>query len=267
MRRTFVAFVVVLLLALPLVAQEEAKMEPVSYLAEFQVKPEKAAEFIGMVKKYDKPALDGLMAEGAVLAWGLDTVVIHRENEGNFLWWFVTPDYAGMDKVFAALEKVEATISPEDMAAMLETVDLSKHHDHILRSLHVSVSDTPPSAPPYTNYASVKVLPGHGDDYLKAFQKYDAPVLDALVADGTIYGYGVDREDFHTEEPQWRFIWIVVPNMAAWDKVDAAFAADREKMTPAQRSIMEHSFRDITEAGAHRDYFFRTVVMPGGPSM
>jgi hypothetical protein len=268
MRRTLVALAVVLLLVLPLAAQEEAqKMEPISFLVEFQVKPDKTADVVNMVKKYDKPVLDGLMAEGAVLAWGLDTTVIYREDGNNFLWWFVTPDYAGMDKVFAAMDKVEASITPEDMATMLEAVNLSKRHDHIMRSIHVNVSDTPPAAPPYTNYASVKVMPGHGSDYLKVFQKYDAPVLDALVADGTIYGYGVDREDFHTEAPQWRFVWIVVPNMAAWDKVDAAFAADREKMSPAERSIMEHSFRDITEAGNHRDYFFRTVVMPGGPGM
>jgi hypothetical protein len=230
MRRLVFVLFMTLLLATASAAQEMEEVKPVSYLGEFQVHPAKAGTFVEMVKKYDKPVLDRLMTEGAVLAWGLDTTVIHRDDGANFLFWFVTADYAGMDTVFAELEKMEE--SPEGRV--------------------------------YTNYASVKVKPGQGDDYLALYKKYTASVLDPLVADGTIYGYGLDREDFHTEEPQWRFIWIVVPNLAAFDKVDAAFEAAREGLSRAERSIMENQFREKAEPGAHRDYFFRSVLMPGG---
>jgi hypothetical protein len=259
----FVLFMT-LLLATASAAQEMEEVKPVSYLGEFQVHPAKAGTFVEMVKKYDKPVLDRLMTEGAVLAWGLDTTVIHRDDGANFLFWFVTADYAGMDTVFAELEKMEESISEEDQAKFMETINIAKHHDHILRAVHLNVSPTPPEGRVYTNYASVKVKPGQGDDYLALYKKYTASVLDPLVADGTIYGYGLDREDFHTEEPQWRFIWIVVPNLAAFDKVDAAFEAAREGLSRAERSIMENQFREKAEPGAHRDYFFRSVLMPGG---
>lgn len=264
MRRLLSVLTVALLLASAAVAQDMEEMKPVSYLAEFEIHPAKTQAFIDLVKKYDKPVLDRLMTEGAVLAWGLDTTVIHREGGSNFLFWFVTADYAGMDTTFAELEKLEASIPPEDMAKFMDSVDLKKHHDHILRAIHLNVSPTPPTGRVYTNYSSVRVKPGQGSAYLELYKKYTAPVLDGLVADGTIYGYGLDREDFHTEAPQWRFIWIVVPNLAAFDKVDAAFETAREALSRAERSIMENQFREKTEPGEHRDYFFRSVLTPGG---
>lgn len=261
MRRSPFVLVIVLFAALSLVAQES---EPVSYLAAFQVNPGKESDFVNLVKKYDKPMLDGLMAEGSVLAWGLDAVMIHREGGITHLFWFVTPDYAGLDKVFAGFEKMEESIPEEEQARFRETVNFAKHHDHILRSLIVNVSEAPPTAPPYTNYASVKVKPGKGREWRKLFEKYSKPVLDKLVADGDIYGYGVDVEDFHTEAPQWRWIWVVTTNMAAFDKIDAAFEADRQGRSEEERQTIRHRFRSVTEAGTHRDYLLRSIVMPGG---
>jgi hypothetical protein len=215
MRRLLSVLTVALLLASAAVAQEMEEMKPVSYLAEFQVHPAKADTFVGMVKKHHKPVLDRLMTEGVVLAWGLDTAMIHRDDAANFLVWFVTADYAGMDTVFEGLEKMEAEMPKEDQAKFLETINIAKHHDHILRAIHLNVSSTPPTGRVYTNYSTLRVKPGQGRAYLELYKKYTASVLDGLVADGSIYGYGLDREDFHTEAPQLRFIWIVVPNLAA----------------------------------------------------
>jgi hypothetical protein len=264
MRRLLSVLTVALLLASAAVAQEMEEMKPVSYMAEFQVHPAKADTFVGMVKKHHKPLLDRLMSEGVVLVWGLDAAMIHRDDGANFLVWFVTADYAGMDTVFAGLEKMEAEMPKEDQGKIMETINIAKHHDHMLRAIHGNVSSTRPTGRLYTNYSTVRVKPGQGRAYLELYKKYTAPVLDGLVADGTIYGYGLDREDFHTEAPQWRFIWIVVPNLAAFDKVDAAFEAAREELSRAERSIMENQFREKTEPGEHRDYFFRSVLMPGG---
>jgi len=261
MRRLLFVLTVALLMTAAAAAQEMQEMKPVSYLAEFQIHPAKAQAFIGLVKKHDKPVLDRLMTEGAVLAWGLDTTVIHREEGSNFLFWFVTADYAGMDTVFAELEKMEESIPAEDQAKFMDSVDFKKHHDHILKAIHVNVSPTEPEGPVYTNYSSLKVKPGKSREYTEYYKKYTVPVLDPLVADGTLIGYGLDREDFHTEEPEWRFIWIATPNLAAFDKTDAAFAAARETMSRADISIMENTYRELTEAGVHRDYFFRSIPM------
>lgn len=263
MRRIAIAFAVACLLVLSAAAQEKTEIKPVTYLAEFQVNPAKAGDFVGIVKKYHGPMFDGLMKDGTVLAWGLDTAMIHRENGGNFLFWFATADYAGMDKVFAELSKLEEKMSKEDQANLMGSTDFTKHHDHILRNIQMNISEAMTPGPVYTNYSSSKLMRGKGRDYEELYKKYTVPVLDALVADGSIIGYGLEAEDFHTEEPEWRFVWVVTPNLAAFDKLDAAFEAASAKLTPAERSMRDGQFREITVDGAHRDYFFRSVLIGG----
>ena len=126
--------------------------------------------------------------------------------------------------------------------------------------------EAPPAAWPYRTYSGVKVKPGKGSEWLKLFEKYNKPVLDKLVADGAIYGYGVDVEDFHTEDPGWRWVWVVTTNLAAFDKIDASFDAANEKRSEAERAAIAEQFSRVTEASAHRDYLFRTVVMGGRPA-
>ena len=253
MPRSVFALAVVLLAAVSLAAQE---MRPVSYLAEFQLKPENSADWMKLVNRWDGPMLDKLMAEGAVLAWGVDRAGVANhpgrcpitgEEGTTHLIWVVTPDYAGMDKVFAGFSQTGVT--PEDGARYLEVANLPKYHSHILRSILRKVLEAPPAARPYRIYSGFKVKAGKGNEWHRLFERYSRPVLDKLAADGALYGYGVDVEYFHTEDPERRWVWVVASELAAFDKIDAALDA----------------FRHVTEAGAHRDSVFRTVVM-GGPS-
>ncbi len=265
MRKSLFAFAVVLLAAVSVAAQE---IRPVSYLAEFRVnwwRGHEAADWINLVKKYDKPFLDKLMADGTVLAWGVDGAVIRREEGTTYLIWVVTADYAGMDKVYAGFNATWVYTTPEDLARYFEVASLSNLHEHILRSILRNVSQAPPAAHPYRTYSGFKVKPGKGSEWRRLFEKYKKPVLDKLVADGAIYGYGVDVEDFHTEDPGWHWLWVVTTTLAAFDKIDAAFDAANQEWSEKERAAIAEEFGDVTEAGAHRDYLYRTVVM-GGPS-
>ncbi|MGH9509918.1 MAG: hypothetical protein ACRD2M_08275 [Terriglobales bacterium] len=253
MRRSLFAFAVVLLAAVSVAAQE---MRPVSYVAEFQIKSG-STDWINLIKKYDKPMLDKLMADGTVLAWGLDVVVIHRGEGVTHRIWVVTRDYAGMDKVVAGFNAINVT--PEDRARYLEVANLSNLHEHYMRSILLNVPEAPPAARPYRTYSRVKVKPGKGSEWRKLFEKYNKPVLDKLVADGAIHSYGVDVEDFHTEDPGWHWVWVATTNLAAFDKIDAA----NEKLSETERAAIALEFENVTEAGAHRDYLYRTVVTGG----
>lgn len=252
MRKSLFAFAVVLLAAVSVAAQE---MRPVTYLAEFQLKPDNEADWIKLVRKYDGPMLDKLMAEGTVLAWGVDRAnrpgrcPINGQEGTTHLIWIVAADYAGADKVRAGFNAMNTP--PEDVARYLEVANLSNYHSHSLRSILRNVSQAPPAAQPrpYRVYSGVKVMPGKDSEWRRLFEKYSRPVLDKLMADGALYGYGVDVQYFHSEDPGWRWVWVVTTDLAAFDKIHATFDA----------------FRHVTEAGAHRDSVFRTVVV-GGPS-
>ncbi len=238
MRSSLFALAVVLLAAVSVAAQE---MRPVSYVAEFRVKPgPAAADWINLVRKYDKPMLDKLMGDGTVLAWGLDTVVLHREEGITHRIWVVTADYAGMDKVFAGFNAINT--APEDLARYLEVANLSNYHEHIVRSILLSVPQAPSPVRPYRTYSGVKVKPGKGSEWRTLFERYRKPVLDKLVADGAIHSYGVDVEDFHTEDPAWRWVWVVTTNLAAFDRINAVFDAANEKRSETERAAIEGEF-------------------------
>ena len=106
MRTIMIASVVVLLTFTSAAAQEN---RPVSYLAEFQLKPDNVADWIKLVRRDDEPMLNRLMGDGAVLTWGVGTAAashpgrcpIKGEEGTTHLIWVVAADYAGMDKVFA----------------------------------------------------------------------------------------------------------------------------------------------------------------------
>jgi len=260
MRKIALAVSLLLLAAVAVVAQQGP--EPVTYMAEYRVNPGQEAAFVDFLKKYDKPVFDKLQADGVVLAWGLDARFIHRDGASTHMLWWVTKDYDGMDKAFAALREIKP--EPADLEKYRATTDAAKHHDHITRTILEKVSEGEPSAPLFTSWAYIKVDTGKGSEWRKLFEKYSQPVFDKLVADGVVYGYGIDVEDFHSEDPGWRALWVLTTSMAAFDKVDAAFTADRQKRSEEEREAIGRQFRDITAPSEHRDSLWRAVPMKDG---
>lgn len=278
LRRSLCLLALLLFAAVSLAAQEEGG--GIGYLAVFKVKPGKEADFINLVKKYDEPLFDKLMAEGAVGAWGVDTRIIHEEKGPTHLFWWATANWAGMDKVLAAFaEQEKKNKAEEEQAAaearrrgrpvppsvqqqFLDIIDVEQHHDHLTRSIIFKHGEGPPPADilPYTWYSFQKLEPGKSDEWRKLFEKYTKPVLDELVGEGAILAYGVDVEEVHTEEPSWRLIWAAVPNLASIDKVRAAFRADNQRRSAEEREAIDRAFEKVTDSEKHRDMLFRSVI-------
>jgi hypothetical protein len=86
-------------------------------------------------------------------------------------------------------------------------------------------------------------------------------VLDQMVEDGTVYGYGIDVEWVHTSDPGWRAIWVVTDSMGAWDKIGAAFRAAGQDRSEEERRAIGQMFRKVTKGGDHRDSLWRSIPM------
>lgn len=256
MRRIAFILAAVLLVGVAAAAQD---MRPVGYLAEFQIQPAHESKFVELVKKYDKPVFDRLISEGAVLAWGLDAKMVHQHGGTTHMLWWVTPDFSGMDKVFGEFATMD--VAEEDQKTFHEIVDLNKHHDHLVRSIVVRVNESEPEGTVYTAYSFIKVKAGKSSEWQKMFDKYTKPVLDKLMDDGTLFGYGVDVEWIHSEDPGWRAIWIVSTSLAAFDKLEAAFREARQAHSEEAREAIDHWFQKITESGEHRDSLWRSVSL------
>jgi hypothetical protein len=53
------------------------EMQPVSVISHFHVEFGHESEFVDLIKKFDTPLFQQLMADGTVLAWGVSTPALH----------------------------------------------------------------------------------------------------------------------------------------------------------------------------------------------
>ena len=97
-----------------------------------------------------------------------------------------------------------------------------------------------------------------GQEWRELFDKYNKPVYDELLANGTISAYWVEVEQVHTDNPNWRYVGYVAPTDAL-NKVGAAFQAAGQKRGPDANQAVGRGFADVSVAGAHRDHFARVI--------
>ena len=135
---------------------------------------------------------------------------------------------------------------------------VTKHRDSFLSSIAYNVRLGGKQAAYLTvNFYQVKA--GKSQDWLNFFNAFSKPVLDQLLSDGTILGYGADEQNFHTEIPGGRSMWILYPDSAALDKTDAAFDAARDKYSAEIGKAVSASYSELVEWGAHRDELTRII--------
>ncbi|MGH9651246.1 MAG: hypothetical protein ACRD3I_12345, partial [Terriglobales bacterium] len=94
----------------------------------------------------------------------------------------------------------------------------------------------------------------------KVWEKYNKPVLEKLVADGVVMAWGLGVEEVRTEGSFTHFSWIGVAEMGDWDKVRAAFVADRDHRSEEERSAISDAFNDVTDADASRGLATRSII-------
>ena len=111
----------------------------------------------------------------------------------------------------------------------------------------------PAGAQPVNSFDMVQVKPGRVQEYLELFRKYDKPVLEKLLADGTIYGYYFTTEAIHTTKPGKVWVSVVMPGLGTMDAVRAAYVEANKKLPEAESKLLERLYFDLTEEGTHRD--------------
>ncbi|MGH9875601.1 MAG: hypothetical protein ACRD9S_24350, partial [Pyrinomonadaceae bacterium] len=246
--------------------------QPLTFYYDYRVNPGKEEEFMTLVKTVGAPVRDKLMADGVILAWGIETPILRYPNGTTHLIWFAVQNYAGVEKVLNGMEAQLAKLAAEEAKAKpkpakttaertREVFDMSKTRDWLTRDL-VAGFGQPPAAGtlPFTRYNFVKVKPGKGGDYRRAWEKYNKPIFDKLVADGVVLAYGMAAEDVKTDGDWTHFIWIATANLADGDKVAAAFNADRSRRTDAERAEITDAFNSAIEPDMSRSIITRSRI-------
>ena len=236
-------------LALPqVVSAQQAPPSGYTFVAEWNVPRDKWPEASTFFDKGLRPIHERLVADGTLVDYGVFETIVHDASENGYthgVWWSST-SYAGIEK--ARAEALKVTPAPALSAA--------KHHDYLLRT-QVSKYKAGSGTGGYLRVNSSVVKPGKGGAWRALWDKYNKPVYDELVANGTLSLYAVQTEFVVTLDPGTRMVVTVTPNAEGVDKVGAALAAAAAKRTPEERDAITAAFADVLVAGANRSYMAR----------
>ena len=282
---------VILALALALVwcaGSAYAQQPPLglTFVSDYHVRPGKEVDFMQLVKTVGEPVRDKLMAEGVIMAWGIDTPLMRAPGQPNYSIWYAVANLNGVQQVQDAIRAQLRKLADEEKKAaddarkkggkgakttaerIQEVYELDKTKDWFFRDVLANFSSAPPPAGllSYTWIETDRVLPGKGPEYRQLFEKYDKPILDKLLADGTLGAYGLSVEEVRTTDSFTHFLWVSVPNLAAADKINAAFEAAFSKRSDEERAQIRQHYFSLVDAPANRSFVLRAVIFKvGGP--
>jgi hypothetical protein len=259
--------------------QTQPPSQPLTFYYDYTVNPGKEEELMTLIKTVGAPVRDKLMADGVVLAWGMETPVLRYPGGTTHLIWFSVANWSGVEKVLSAMEAQLQKLAAEDAKStesahaskqkpamttaerQREVFDMSKTRDWLARDLVANFGPEPPAGMlPITRYNFIKVQPGKSAEYRRAWEKYNKPVFDKLIADKALLAYGLSVEEVKTDGDFTHFVWIAVADMSGMDKIAAAFAADRAQRPEAEQSSIAELFASVTEPDKARSIVTRSRI-------
>jgi len=251
-----------------------------TFYYDYSVFPGKEEQLNTLISTVGAPVRDKLMAEGVVMAWGVETPVLRYPGGTTHLIWFSVANWAGVEKVLNAMEARLAKLAADEALAARgkprpamttaersrATFDVSKTRDWLTRDLVAAFGPNPPAGTlPFTRYNFIKVKPGKAADYRRAWEKYNKPVYDKLVADRVVLAYGLAQEEVKTDGEWTHFVWVAPASMADADKIGAALAADRARRSEKDRNEINQDFLDATEPDKARSIVTRSRIFKLAP--
>jgi len=236
MRRAGIILMLTLLAAaMPAAAQDDAK-GPLTWIAFSEVNSGKMEAAVALAME-NKELMDGLIADGTVLSWGVATPINHDPGDTwNYVEWVTLENWAKVDAWAGAvmghmMGLDEATKAEMESKAKEVFVDGS-HFDEVVRHAVIKLGD---AATRYFYIADfISGDDDDDDDGLTAFfEKIVVPMLDPMVADGTLTSYGLQVDELHRDRDWTHRFWYGLPSLGSIDAMTAGFAKGMDPMAMA----------------------------------
>jgi len=283
MKRRLLLCLAVVLLSCITAAAQQTTMQPLTFWYEYAVNPGKEEQFLELVKTVGAPVRDKLMADGVVLAWGVEVPLLRMPGGHTHGIWYAVADWSGVEKVDTAMRaqiaklneeaakagatKKGATAGPSLTSRIMEVADMSKTRDYLTRDLVFAATHTalPDGFLPYTHFNFVKVKPGKAAEYRKAWEKYNKPILDKLLAEGVVVAFGLSVEEVRTDGDFTHFTWYDMKDLISMDKIRAAFLADRDHRSQEEQDAIANLFASLVDLDASRSEVTRSIIFKVTP--
>ena len=275
---------VVLMLALALLwcaAASAQQAQPLTFVTDFTIRPGKEADYMELVKTVGAPVRDKLMAEGVVFGWGIDVPLMQVPGQATHSVWYTVAGWDGVQKVHTAMaaqiEKMRAeSKAPPAKGAKpgksfdertAEIFDQSKTRQWVFRELDNNFTSAapPPDLLPYSRINLITIQPGKYGEWKAAWDKYNKPVFDKLIASGVIGGVGIGTEEARSAGEFTHYVFVSAPNLGAFDKVRDAFIADRNARSAEERAAIAALFNSLTDPTMARQFMLRAIVFKVAP--
>jgi len=232
--------------AIPAGAQEVKEKPPMyTYVGDWVIP---RAQWAEMEKNTadDQKILDQAIASGTIVAYGNDVNLVHQPDTQTHDDWWSAMSMAGLLNVLEQFYKSGNTTSPVLASA-------TKHSDTIFVSRYYNWHAGSWKGV-YTHGSSYKLKADAPDDAVDVLSKsLVVPLMEKMLADGTIHEYEVDTQAIHSEAPGTFWIFYIAANAEGLDKVNAALRASL-KANP----LGSPAFGSMVDFSAHRDELART---------
>jgi len=275
---------VVLMLALALMwcaAASAQQLQPLTVVSDYMIRPGKEADFLELVRTVGGPVRDKLMAEGVVFGWGVDVPLMQMPGQATHSIWYTVAGWDGVQKVQAAMSaqiekmRAESKAPPAKGAKpgktfdqrVEEVFDQSKTRQWVFRELDTNFTSAAPPADllPYSRLNLITINPGKYFEWKAAFDKYNEPVYDKLIASGVIGGMGIGTEEARSAGEFTHYTYVSAANLGAFDKLRDAFIADRNARSAEERAAISALFNSLTEPTMARQFMLRAIVFKVAP--
>jgi hypothetical protein len=238
------SLVVAAVWAVPAGAQtQEVKEKPrmYSYVSFWTIPRSQWAE-MRKADDADVPLLSKAVADGTLVGWGDDMNLVHQPDGTTHDEWWSSMSMAGLLNVLGQFYRNDSVSSP-----VLESA--TKHSDGIYVSRYYNWRSGSWKNI-YGAGGSYKLKPEAPDNAVDLVGKnLVGPLLEKLLADGTIYEYEIDTEAVHKEAPGTFWIFYLAANADSVDKVNAAVRA-AVKADPLGTA----GFDSMIDWSEHRDF-------------
>ena len=233
---------------MPATAQtSEVKEKPpmYSYVANWVVPRAQWAEFQKNSANTEQ-LLQKALASGTLVGYGSDETLIHTADGSTQDNWWSAMSMAGLLNTLDQIYKAGGAVNPA-----LESA--TKHWDNVWVSRYYNWHPGTHNGV-YTMFSEYKLKKDAPEDALDSLSKnLVAPLLEKMLADGTIAEYEIDTQAIHTDAPGMFAIVYLANSAEGLDKVNAAI-----RSTLKADPLAGPAFGSMTDSSAHRDELART---------